>query len=368
MHGAATLITALRLMLLCTLLLAGCQSTPDKPAVPPPAPVLPPPPPPPEPEPETVLSSLNDIVLALQDGEKALAERSLQTMLDQGLNKTTAGKLLLQIQTDPEQLLGAAHKTITVHAGDTLSLLAQQHLGDPLLFYALARYNNIAVPRLLSRGQSLNIPLNYRRQDSQLVTTDQRSDQERLATFLLASGERREGWQTLLQAAQDQRLSAQGLQQLFALSLELAQASLDAQRGDEAIKTLQSARTAFAADERGRQIDDTLLRTRVKSRLQQSAAAAADDDLEKAWQLATEAAAIDPDFSPAGDEAARLKVVLVQQLHENALRHWRDREVTESIQLWERLLAVQPDFEPAQVYLQRAREMAAKLNFDTPAD
>ena len=352
-------ITLLLLSLLCILLLASCQSTPDKPVEPPPAPVLPPPPA--KPEPTLVLDSLNDIILALQDGDEAIAARSLQAMLEQGRNQNIANKLLQQIQTDPEQLLGAEHETITVMAGDTLSMLAQQHLGDPLMFYALARYNNIEIPRLLTRGQSLIIPRNYDRGGNSLSGPEQRSEQERLATFLIASGERREGWQTLLQAALDQQLSASGQQQLFTLSQELAEASLAAQRGDEAITTLQSARAAFTDDARGRQIEKFLLRTRARAKLQQSALASANNDLATAWQLAAEAAAIDPDFPAAGTAAASLKSNLVQQLHEQALRHWRDREVAQSISLWEQLLAVQADFAPASVYLQRAREMAARL-------
>lgn len=362
MLGKATLTDTLRRLALCAWLLTGCQSTPDRPAVPPPAPVLPPPPPPPAPEPEPLLDSLTDIVLALQDGDERIAERSLQALLDQGQNSAIANKLLRQIQTDPQQLLGAEHDTITVMAGDSLSMLAQQHLGDPLLFYALARYNEIKIPRLLTRGQSLKIPRNYAAAGQGSGRSDLRSEKERLATFLLASGERREGWQTLLQAARENQLSTQGQQQLFALSLELAEASLAAQRGEEALATLQSARSAFAEDEqRSAQLAKQLQRTRARIKLQQSAAAEADNDLAIAWQLATAAVAVDPEYTAATDTAARLKAALVEQLHEDALRHWRDREVRASIALWEQLLRVQNDFEPAIVYLQRAREMAAKL-------
>jgi len=366
LHGAAQQIPAVRLCLLCVMLMAGCQSTPDKPDVSLPEPVLPPPPPPPsEPEPEPVLTSLNEIILALQDGDEAVAERSLQAMLAQGQNAGIADKLLQQIQTNPEQLLGAEHDTISVKVGDTLSLLAEKHLGDPLMFYALARYNSIDKPGQLQRGQSLNIPSNYARKGISSDNILPASKQERLATFLIASGERREGWQTLVQAALKQQLSAQGLQQLLALSLELAEASLAAHRGNDAIATLQSARAAFDDVERREQIDNVLLRMRARIKMQDSAEAASNSHLATAWQLAAEATDIDPGFTAASEAEARLKAELVQQLHENALRQWRDREVTQAIRLWEQLLTVKPDFEPAAVYLQRARAMAAKLDTST---
>ena len=360
MYGAAQQMPALRLCLLCVILMGGCQSTPDKPDVSLPEPVIPPPPP--EPEPEPFLTSLNEIILALQDGNEAIAERSLQTMLAQGQNAGIADKLLQQIQTNPEQLLGAEHENISVKAGDTLSLLAEKHLGDPLMFYALARYNSIDIPRQLQRGQSLNIPINYGRKDISSDNIVQASKQEKLATFLIASGERREGWQTLVQTALKQQLSAQGRQQLYALSLELAETSLTAQNGDEAIATLQSARAAFDDIKRREQIDDVLLRMRARIKMQDSAEAASNNHLATAWQLAAEATDIDPGFTAASEAEARLKAELVQQLHESALRQWRDREVTPAIRLWEQLLAVKPDFEPAAVYLERARAMATKLD------
>ena len=367
LHGAAQQMLALWLFLLCAMLMGGCQSTPDKPDVSLPEPVQPPPPPPPpEPEAEPVLTSLNEIVLALQDGDEAIAERSLQRMLAEGQNISIADKLLRQIQTDPEQLLGAEHENISVKAGDTLSLLAEKHLGDPLMFYALARYNSIDKPGQLQRGQSLNIPSNYARKGISSDNILQVSKQERLATFLIASGERREGWQTLVQAALKQQLSAQGRQELFALSQELAEASLAAHRGDEAIATLRSARAAFDDVERREQIDNALLRMRARIKMQDSAKAASNSQLATAWRLAAEATGIDPGFTAASEAESRLKAELVQQLHENALRQWRDREVTQAIRLWEQLLAVKPDFEPAAVYLERARAMAAKL--DTSRD
>ncbi len=362
MHRTATLITPVLLCLLCTLLLGACQSVPDKPLPPVPAPVLPPAPPAPPP-PEPVLDNFNDIVEALQNGAQDIAERSLQAMLERGQYRNAARRLLQQIHTDPQQLLGAEHRQITVQAGDTLSMLAQRYLGDPLLFYALARYNDIAIPRLLSVGQQLKIPLSQGAGNSAVGMTDQRSEQERLATFLLASGETRTGWRTLLQAAHDQQLSVAGMQQLYELSLKLAELAINGQQGEIAISTLQSALEAFDQDDvRQQQLARRLLRTRAMAKLQASAAAAAKDNLELAWQLAAEAADIDPDYAQARAEAARLKAALVQTLHENALRHWRDREVPEAIALWEQLLSVQSDFEPASVYLQRAREMAAKLD------
>lgn len=69
-----------------------------------------------------------------------------------------ARKLLDQIDKDPAVLLGAENFPYAAQEGDTLTKLAETHLGDPLLFYALARYNNIAVPSAPLTGRLLRIP------------------------------------------------------------------------------------------------------------------------------------------------------------------------------------------------------------------
>jgi Tfp pilus assembly protein PilF len=78
-------------------------------------------------------------------------------LLDQPAN-ATARKLLDQIDKDPRVLLGEINYAYKVKPGETLSALAQRFLGDPLMFYALARYNAIAVPEALEVGQTLAIP------------------------------------------------------------------------------------------------------------------------------------------------------------------------------------------------------------------
>ncbi len=367
-------------ILLCVLalvLLNGCQSTVEKPVVPLPAPVLPPPPPAPPPVAEPVVTDLHEIIQLLQDGNTELVERSLQAMLaqpdGQNQNSYTVRLLLRQLQTEAQTLLGSEHKIITVQTGDTLSVLAQTHLGNAMLFYALARYNDIEVPRLLEKGRQLKIPLDYksdRAGHAASTEVDQRSALERVATFLLASGATREAWQTLLQAAAKQQLSDDGWQQLFQLSQDLADAAIHDKRANEAIDTLRQARKVFPEGNYGAQLQASLTRIRSMAKLQQSADALDGKNLEAAWQLAAEAKAIDPDYPLAVDEAANLKTALIQQLHENALRHWRDRELDDAIKLWQKLLSIQGDFEPAEVYLQRARAMQDKLadKFGTDVD
>ncbi|MFM2065324.1 MAG: hypothetical protein RLZZ584_233 [Pseudomonadota bacterium] len=66
--------------------------------------------------------------------------------------------LMSQITDDPHKLLGEPGETYTPQPGETLRQIAAARLGDARWFYALARYNQISVPRDLSPSRSLKVP------------------------------------------------------------------------------------------------------------------------------------------------------------------------------------------------------------------
>jgi hypothetical protein len=94
----------------------------------------------------------------LDEGNDEQAAAELRAALEEQPNNRAAQRLLDQITDDPRTLLGGAARPHTVRAGETMSELADRYLGDPLLFYALARYNDLEAPNQLSAGQRLMIP------------------------------------------------------------------------------------------------------------------------------------------------------------------------------------------------------------------
>lgn len=97
-------------------------------------------------------------VEALWDGNPAKADKLLRKILKKTPNDALARKLLKQITDDPRTLLGSDNYPYKVKPGETLWGLSQRVLGDPMMFYALARYNDIAVPRSLAAGATVRIP------------------------------------------------------------------------------------------------------------------------------------------------------------------------------------------------------------------
>ncbi len=102
--------------------------------------------------------TVRSAIAHLQDGDEAEAEAELKRVLQVDPNNRLAASLLRQITEDPVALLGRESFAYRVQPGESLSIIARNHLKDAYLFYALARYNNIKVPRQLAGGQMIRVP------------------------------------------------------------------------------------------------------------------------------------------------------------------------------------------------------------------
>jgi hypothetical protein len=102
--------------------------------------------------------AVKDAIAALGAGKAVEARATLITALKRQPGDSVARKLLSEIDTDPKVLLGATSFAYVVRSGDSFSLLAERFLGDPLMFYALARYNRLTIPADPAVGQTILIP------------------------------------------------------------------------------------------------------------------------------------------------------------------------------------------------------------------
>ncbi len=121
------------------------------------APVAAPPPPAPL-TPQEVQRSISAVLDHLQAGQEEPAEAELKKVLQSEPGNRIAQSLMRQIQEDPVTLLGRESFSYRVQPGESLSRIAGRFMGDVMLFYALAKYNNIKVPRTLSGGQVVKVP------------------------------------------------------------------------------------------------------------------------------------------------------------------------------------------------------------------
>lgn len=94
----------------------------------------------------------------LQAGQEEQAEAELLRILQSEPNNRLAASLMRQIKDDPLATLGRESFAYRVQPGESLSRIAQRFMNDLHLFYILARYNNIKVPRNLAGGQIIRVP------------------------------------------------------------------------------------------------------------------------------------------------------------------------------------------------------------------
>ena len=107
----------------------------------------------------SVRERVSRAVTLLGNGEADKASTELKAALVAAPKDATALRLVQQLEIDPVTLLGAANEPYVVAQGDTMSTLAERHLGDPLLFYALSRYNGLASPNAVAVGKVLRMPI-----------------------------------------------------------------------------------------------------------------------------------------------------------------------------------------------------------------
>lgn len=130
---------------------AGAPSEPARAPEPPPAP-------PPPITPAMVQRTLTAAIELLEAGQEEPALAEIDKVLAVEPGNRLAQSLARQVREEPAALLGRESFSYRVAPGESLSLIAQRALGDRFMFYALARYNGIRVPRQLAGGQVIRVP------------------------------------------------------------------------------------------------------------------------------------------------------------------------------------------------------------------
>jgi len=309
----------------------------------------------------------------LQEGEEERAEQTLSALLEQDPEDATARLLLAQVRQPPEALLGNSFEEIEVQPGDSLSAIAGRTVGNELLFYSLARLNDVAVPRLLRPGQRLLAPT-AEAGDPDEVEFDQATHRQdtrkpldsdglrETARRLIAQGQYSQAHALLLSAARSGKLDGRGDALLAEAALGLA-AELREEEGPERAMQILSQTSPWlgAAAEKGEFARQTRL---VKADLELGKAeqALAHEDYGEAFDALMAARELSDDLRDTHRlRLQRLESALGEHYHGSALSAWRSQQVDRAVELWEQVLRIRSDFEPALRYLERARRARQQL-------
>lgn len=296
-------------------------------------------------------TSLAQIVQLLENGAFGQARRELKSYLGKHPDDSAARSLLIQVSVDAKKMLGEEHTLHTVARGETLSQIAREHLGSGMAFVILARYNDIAKPREIEVGQTIRIPskpLSDVLTPGITVTTPP-------APPAPPAPDDDGTWPPPADLPPPQ---------LGARYQARIQSLLQAQRFDEAVATANLAASAQPAPGDWPWLP-TLTRKAQSLRWQQLGLTRMQgndlNDHLAAYDAFGEALALDPSLDLARSGREQLRAQLVLDYHEAALVQYRNQRLDAAVALWDKALALDPAFEPAQGYRLRALELKRRL-------
>jgi len=420
----------LTLLLAATFSFAACQQLvlrpqpePEPVAVQAPEEVAPQPLPPPDsmPAPQRVRKALQQ----LEQGDYENAHNQLTWALQEKPGLQIADNLLTQIDADPIDYLGMKNFYYQVENGDSLSIIAEKFLDDPMKFVILARYNHLDNPSKLAPGDRIRVPGEMpvegwkkpkhkkkpRTEAPHPAAQDSEAGADAIqqplptpsyetstptdtlgkpadATKSLNSDtpattkESPPSLNLLLDTAKQLRaqgdlssaiylLDSEGGRYANAKSLQTVRityyreyAELLVKQGDldTARQTLEKLILLDASDE---QAISNLIQ--VEDKLEARKLYLRGNDLlaggyvEDAYRVLTQALTYDPDNPQISQAQIASRDRLTDDYHREAMQHFRKQALDEAITLWDKILTLNPQHPLASGYKARAVEMKQKL-------
>lgn len=304
----------------------------------------------PKPERKPALT-IEQIVQLLEVGDYPSASKHLKRFLAANPNDVAAKNLLQQIGLDPVSYLGAEYTTHVVEKGETLSSIARKYLGSAMRFVILARYNALAAPKQLEVGQSLKIPLNPPASDRVVSAA--------AAPSAATAG----GWPPPAgtEATVLARLYREHIEKLLVAERYLDAVDTAAEAGERQPASGAWSNWLKPLDQRANAL---LWQQRAIAQMQTSDMAAH----ESAYAGFAKALALSPDLEPAKTYREAMRSVLVLDYHEAAIVRYRNQQLDAALELWDKALALDPQYAPAQGYRLRALELKRRVqNLDAAA-
>ncbi len=298
----------------------------------------------------------------LEQGQEEQARVELEAFLVHQPKSQKARELIRQIDTPVYQYFPSEFFEVTLQPGESLSVLARDYLDDLYAFYALAKYNSISVPSQINAGQKIRIPstasaVKHRKTlaetvqgespqaaeqpsvavapKSNQVVSEQTVDHQALITAALAEDDFASAVEYLEQLREspglstDQQRQAADIYRRYAASLEdqapqqaawyyfeSAKLTIRLETPDAALPALQKS-LALNPDNPTASEIYTILKYELTDRYQRKADIAyANQQLALAIELWTRVLEIDPDHAQARKRLAEAQALQSQQQQE----------------------------------------------------
>jgi len=300
-------------------------------------------------------------IQSLQVGAVEKARGELELALCGNPEHGLARELLRQLDTPAEQLFGSEATPYQVQPGDSLSQLAAEYLGDPFLFFALARYNRLGNPSRLAAGQTLRIPVTeYRKKPAKPA-----DDTPPVVTASPPGGTFSAAVSVALSATDDT-----DREPAIHFTLDGSTPTAASQRYTEPLileRTTTLASVAVdAAGNHSPVRNDTYTiaaanRAAADASYARGAAALDRGEPEPAYQAFRQALELDPTHARAQGQIGHLREALVQRYRKQATDAFRQQDLDRAIAGWDKVLELDPANRLAALERARALDLKKKL-------
>lgn len=326
-----------------------------------------------------------EAIWGLHEGKSIEAKAALLRALDLKPKFEEAKKLLKQIDTDPVEFFGNEFFSYAIAEGESLSIVAKRYLDDPFLFYILARYNDIENPSRIIIGQTIKIPKQNQAPsvaefaENKMVKEAEKVEQDSfsydLALMLFEGGNYLDAI-TLLETSIKDKNSAPtdnktaSVRLLVSSYVEQAKTSHLANQTNQIEVLLLKAQSLDPNNREviealgvyHRSLDEKRRKQSNATRYRQGLSAFDAKKYHEALIIFQEVVASDPTNKVAQDKVVMLNEMLIDKYYERAFLAQRHHELDKAIDLWDKILTIDPIHKNARLFRAKAFELKRHLS------
>ena len=331
-----------------------------------------------EPIPETVLveeitpvQRVQNAIELLKVGDVGQAQLELEAVLKEEPDNKIALNLQHQIESEPKHYFTTKTKirNYVVQPGDSFSTLAMRFLESPLEFHILAKLNNYADPTQLKVGQIIKIPTEAPEIEPEIKpivktnTSKPVNVEYNLAKKYYDQGKYQAAIAILEPRVQSDQSDLASRDLLVLTYTKYAFYLVDKANLLEAKTILEKAVIIQPNNQRLLKQLTIVENQREADRLYTIGVnTLKTGNRDEAFELFNRVLKLQPEHAMAQQQYSKLTADVVDSLHKQAMRLYKDQELAAAIGYWDKLLKINPDHELAKLYRSRAIELQKKFD------
>jgi tetratricopeptide (TPR) repeat protein len=326
---------------------------------------------------------MNLILKYLEEGKATEARAELVKYMETK-KSDRAKRLLKQIDTPSGQYYPAKNFTVTMKKGESLSTLSRDYLGDAYSFYGLAKYNGIAVPSKINAGQRIKIPATKSslKHKAKLIAANQAQPKPVVSTVVEEPTDATAS--KIVEQAVEQKASmeqevvtppetAKVIEKVLSPREKMNNAlgngdyvnavkGYEEMRSKEGVSTSEERKSISMYNKAAKQLETSNPKQASLYSYEAGKTQIKFGDREGAIVPLQKAVNLNSGNSKAKSTLAPIKQEYVDYYHSEASIAYRKQELEKAIELWNKVLKLDPDHSAAKAYVAQATELKTRLD------